>query len=136
MTNIHEEAQFCIAHLFGVDMFLEAQTVFLLASMGYQKLPEDGANHEEIEAIRPCRAVPRTMYDDGKHLLRRCLIVAYGLYTETVGTRWQVRESDFVDTWLQAGVFFTVDTIEIGDMFGTIVSQCRELEAEIIVMGC
>ena len=85
MTDVHEETQFGITHLLSVDMFLEALAVLLPAAVGYQHLPEDGANHEEIEAIRPCRTVPWAVDNDGKYFFWRLNVITYCFYAEAVG---------------------------------------------------
>ena len=39
MTDIHEEPQFGVAHLLGVDMFLQTQTVLFSPASGDKNLP-------------------------------------------------------------------------------------------------
>ena len=64
MTDVHEEAQLSLAHLLGMDMFLDAQTVFLFPAATNNVLREHGADDEQVETVGPCRTVPGTVDDD------------------------------------------------------------------------
>ena len=94
-----------------MDVFLDAQAVFLLSATADDVLPEKGAQDEQVEEIGPCRTVPGAVDDDGELPLGRWLAVALGLDPETVGARGQMGERDLVDTGLEAVVGLTIDAV-------------------------
>ena len=111
VANVHKETQFGLAHLLGVDMLLQFQSVLFLPAAVGQIVPDGCGQGHQIEGVGPRRAVPRGVDDDGEGTLGGGLAVTLGLHPEAVGARRQVRDGQFVATWLQAGELLAVDTI-------------------------
>ena len=59
MADVHEEPQLGLAHLFGVDVFLQSQMVLLLSLAVVQVGIDGQACQYQIEQIGPRRGIPR-----------------------------------------------------------------------------
>jgi len=92
VADVHEETEFGLAHLLGMDMGLEAQAVLLTVMAVGQELPGKESEDERIEEISPCRTVPRTVNHEGETALRCLNATALGLDAEAVGAWRQVGE--------------------------------------------
>ena len=90
VADVHEELQFCFAHLFRMDMLLQYELVFHLAFAVLdieQTEPQEG---KQIADSCPDAGVPGWVNDDGELLDRGFVSVADGLDTELIGTCWHV----------------------------------------------
>ena len=111
MADVHEEAQLGLAHLLGVDMSLEAQTVLLSVIPVGKELPCEETQDECIEEVGPCGTIPWTTDDDGETAFRCLDTVALSLHPETIGARREMGERYLVVTGRQRMPVLTVDTI-------------------------
>ena len=134
MTDIHEEAQFGLTHLLGMDMGLEAQTVLLTVMAVGEELPGEESDDEGVEEVGPCRTVPGTTDDDGEVALGCFDATALGLHTETVSAWRQVGEGELVGAGRQGAEGFTVDAVKVNDVLRILIGERGELDRERIVM--
>ena len=134
VTDVHEEAEFGLTHLLGMDMSLKAQAVLFAVMTVGEELPGEESDDEGVEEIGPCRTVPGTVYDKGEVALGRLDATALGLHTEAVGAWRQVGEGEFVASGRQRTEGFAVDAVVIDDMLRILIGECGELDGERIVV--
>ena len=124
MTDVHEEAQFCLAHLLGMDMLLQDESVFLLAltmsHIGIDKQEE----YQEIDAFCPESCIPSRVNDDGELLDRSLVIVADGFHLKVISAWRQMGEGYLVDATLYLAPFLVVDAVGIDDLLHIIICKC------------
>ena len=124
MTDVHEEAQFCLAHLLGMDMLLQDESVFLLAltmsHIGIDKQEE----YQEIDAFCPESCIPSRVNDDGELLDRSLVIVANGFHLKVISAWRQMGEGYLVDATLYLAPFLVVDAVGIDDLLHIIICKC------------
>ena len=134
MTDVHEEAELGLAHLFGMHMGLQAQTALHAVMTVGEKLPGEETDDQGVEEISPCRTVPGTMHDDGEITLRRLHTTALSLHTEAVSAWRQVREREFVVASWQRTERLAVDAVVINDMLRVLIGQRGEVDGERVVV--
>ena len=123
VTHVHEEAHLGLTQFLSVQVFLQAETrLFTMAAIGVI-LPEEETDDHGIEEIGPCRTIPGTVDNDRKLAERRFPVVALRLDAEAVSALRQMGEGQHIHTWLQADKRLAIDTIQIRDVFGILVSQ-------------
>ena len=123
VADVHEELQLGFAHLFGVNMLLQLQAVLLFSACLLEVLPNGERQEQQIEDVGHVGAIPRGVNHKRELTFGRLDVVALGFHSEVIGAWSQVRESDFVDTRLQANKLFAVDAIKIGDVLGVVVGE-------------
>ena len=133
MTDVHEEAQFGVGHLLGMDMLLQAQVVLLLAVASLAILQEEHHQYYYIYKVRKRRSVPRCVDDDLETALRGRYAVLLGHHAEAVAARLHVAEGNLVDAWRHAHPVFLVDAVAVDDMLGVVVGQRRQLYGKGVV---
>ena len=84
MTDIHEETQFSFAHLLGMNMFLQSQTVLFLMATVFQILPESQCRYQQINQVGNAGAIPRCMDKHREAAFFSRLVVAVSHDTEII----------------------------------------------------
>ena len=142
VADIHEEFQLRLAHLLGVDMFLQGEAVFLLALAVLHVGHAEAYEEEQVDELGPGAGVPYRVYGDAE-LLDWCLIsIADGLEAEMIGACRQVEERNLIDARLHGAPFFAIDAIGVGYLLYIAVGQRAELQGEAVVfvreveLGC
>ena len=134
MTDIHEEAQFGLTHLLGMDMCLKAQTVLLTMVTIGEELPGEESDDEGIEEVGPCGTVPGAVHNDGETAFRSLNTTALCLHAEAVGAWWQMGEREFVVPCRQCTEGLTVDAVMEDDVLRVLIGQRREVDGERVVV--
>ena len=130
MADIHEEAQFGLAHLLGMDMLLQAQFLLLTGTAVGEVFPDRGSYEKQVDEVSQRAAVPWRMHDDGEGVLGGGDLIALGLDLEHVFAWRQVRERDVVLSGQQPHVGLAVDAVEVGDVLRTVVGERGEADGE------
>ena len=134
MADVHEEFQLRLAHLLGVDVFLQQQAVFLLALAVLEVEQAQAQKGEQVGELRPEAGVPDGVDGDGELPDGGLVTVADCLEPELVGACWEMGEGKFVLTRLHLLPFFAVDAVDIGNLFHIVIGEGRELQGETVVL--
>ena len=134
MTDVHEELDLCLAHLFGVDVLLQDEQVFHLV-LAVAQVEHDGCYEEQqIEELCPDAGIPGWVNDDGE-LLHRCFVaVADGLDAVFVAAGSHVREGKFVLSGWHGAPGIAVDAVGVSYLLHIIIGEGRELQGEGVVI--
>ena len=133
VTDVHEELDLRLAHLFGVDVLLQDELVFHLA-LAVAQVEHDGCYEEQqIEELCPNAGIPGWVNDDGE-LLHRCFVaVADGLDAVFVAAGSHVREGKFVLSGWHGAPGIAVDAVHIAYLLHIIIGEGRELQGKGVV---
>ena len=123
MRDVHKELQLGIGHLFSMDMLLQTQIVLFLATVLAAIQPEQVSQCKDVDDVCQWCAIPGSMDDNSETTLWGIDAVLLGHDTETIVTRREMRESNFVDTRLHAHPVLLVDAIFVYDVLWVVVSQ-------------
>ena len=134
VTDVHEELDLRLAHLFGVDVLLQDELVFHLA-LAVAQVEHDGCYEEQqIEELCPDAGIPGWVNDDGE-LLHRCFVaVADGLDAVFVAAGSHVREGKFVLPGWHGAPGIAVDAVSVSYLLHIIIGEGRELQGEGVVI--
>ena len=134
VTDVHEELDLRLAHLFGVDVLLQDELVFHLA-LAVAQVEHDGCYEEQqIEELCPDAGIPGWVNDDGE-LLHRCFVaVADGLDAVFVAAGSHVREGKFVLSGWNGAPGIAVDAVGVSYLLHIIIGEGRELQGEGVVI--
>ena len=134
MTDVHEELDLCLAHLFGVDVLLQDELVFHLALAVAQVEHQQSDEDEQIDEFRPDAGIPGRMHDDGEFLDRCFVSIADCLDAEIVVAGRKMGECQLVLSKRSRAPFLAVDAVGIGNLLHIIIGKCGELDGKRVVL--
>ena len=133
MTDVHEELDLRLAHIFGVDVLLQDELVFHLA-LAVAQVEHDGCYEEQqIEELCPDAGIPGWVNGDGEFFHRCFVAIADGLDTVFVSAGSHVREGKFVLSGWHGAPGIAVDAVHIAYLLHIIIGEGRELQGKGVV---